>query len=82
MDAEERARLNEIHESVIRSEETTKWLRDNYEIQRLCCEKHEERITKLEICGGRMKGVYATVSAVAVIITMFVSFLLSKLPWK
>ena len=82
MNGEEGSQLQKIYDSVIRSEETTKWLKENYEIQRLCCEQHAKRITKLEICGGRIKGIFATISATAVILTMVVTFFITKFLWK
>lgn len=82
MNGDDGSQLQRIYDSVIRTEETIKQLKDNSEIQRLGCEKRDSRITKLEVCGGRIKGIFATISAVAVILTMIVTFLITKLLWK
>lgn len=81
MDVEERQKLRDIYDTVIRSEETMKWLKENCDVQRACCEKHEERITDLEIHSGRIKGVFATITTAIIILTGIVMVLLSKL-WK
>ena len=82
MDSEERTKLDQIYGAVIRSEAAIKWLKENCDIQRICCEKHEERITRLEIHKGRVKGIFATISSAAVIITAVITFLISKFLWK
>ena len=74
--------LKEIYESVIRAEEAIKGLRHNLEVQRLNCEKHEGRLTTLEICFGRIKGIFATISTAVIILAGVVTFLLSKFLWK
>ena len=82
MNGDESGQLQKIYDSVIRLEETTKQFKENCEIQRLCCEQHAKRINKLEICGGRIKGIFATISAAAVILTMVITFLITKFLWK
>jgi hypothetical protein len=79
MDSEERAKLNQIHESVIRSEETMKWLKENCDIQRVCCEKHERRINQLEIHKGRIKGIFATITTAVIILAGIIVILISKI---
>lgn len=82
MDSEERTKLDQIYGAVIRSEAAVEWLKENCDIQRVCCEKHEERITKLEIHKGRIKGVFATITTAIAILTGVVVILLSRLFWK
>ena len=82
MDSEERSRLSEIFDSVIRAEETMKWLKENCDLQRACCEKHDVRITKLEIHGGRIRGIFATITGALVVLTTAITFLVSKFLWK
>ena len=74
--------LKDIYSTVIRTEEAVKSLKKQEEIHRLHCEDHDKRITRLEICGGRIKGIFATISAAAVIITAVITFLISKFLWK
>jgi hypothetical protein len=82
MNGDEGSQLQKIYDSVIRLEEMMKVVKETDEIQRLSCEKRDMRITKLEICGGRIKGIFATISAAAVILTMVITFLITKFLWK
>jgi hypothetical protein len=82
MNGNEVTQLKEIHASVIRLEEMMKGVKEHIEIHRVSCEKRDSRITKLEICGGRIKGIFATISAAAVILTMVITFLITKFLWK
>jgi len=82
MNGGEAKQLKDIYDSVIRTEEAIKTLKENHELQRLSCERQERRINKLEICGGRIKGIFATISAAAVIASGVIAFLLSKFLWK
>ena len=78
MDSEERTKLEQIYGAVNRSEVTITWLKENCDIQRVCCEKHEERIRRLEIHKGRIKGIFATITTAIIILTGIVMVILSK----
>ena len=82
MNGDESKQLKQIYASVIRLEEMMKGVKEDIEIHRLSCEKRDRRITKLEICGGRIKGIFATISASAIILTMVITFLITKFLWK
>lgn len=74
--------LKEIYSSVIRTEETVKGLKEAMTLQRQKCESHEKRITNLEICGGRTKGIFATVSAAIVILVTAIVILITQILGK
>jgi hypothetical protein len=79
MNGDSSSQLQKIYDSVIRSEETMKWLKENCDLQRLCCEKHEARINQLEIHKGRIKGIFATISTAVIILAGLVILLISKI---
>ena len=82
MNGDEAKQLKDIYASVIRTEEAVKGLKKQEEIHRLHCEDHDKRINKLEICSGRIKGIFATISAAVVVLSGVIALLLAKFLWK
>jgi len=78
MNDEDRHYLRETHDSVIKLEETIKSLKENCEKLSVNSGERGERIRKLEIWKGRVKGIFATVTAAVVILTGAVTYFVTK----